>query len=147
MLYNVTKEFRFDAAHRLRNHKGKCKNIHGHGVSLKITLFSQVLNSEEMVIDFGDIKDIMNPIIEQIDHSIIISDEDTELLTLLESFPTKKYIIAGEPTAETLSEMFVYKLEEALKEHIDNGNIFGVSVEFFETPDNSATVTRMFNNK
>ena len=55
----ITKEFTFDAAHKLDWHQGKCKNLHGHTYKLQVTVVGE-LNKNGIVIDFGDLKNIVN---------------------------------------------------------------------------------------
>lgn len=65
----ITKEFTFDAAHKLSNHKGKCKNLHGHTYKLHVTIKGKP-NGDGMIIDFSDIKNIVKKyILEKLDHS------------------------------------------------------------------------------
>jgi 6-pyruvoyltetrahydropterin/6-carboxytetrahydropterin synthase len=70
----ITKIFRFEAAHRLSDHQGKCARLHGHSYKLEITLRGPVKNSpgesdHGMVMDFADLSQIVkNSILEQLDH-------------------------------------------------------------------------------
>ena len=67
----ITKEFTFDAAHKLINHKGKCKNLHGHTYKLQVTIKGKP-NGDGMIIDFSDIKNIVKTsIIEKLDHAYL----------------------------------------------------------------------------
>ena len=67
----ITKEFTFAAAHKLINHKGKCKNLHGHTYKLQVTIRGKP-NSDGMIIDFSDIKNIVKTsVIEKLDHSYL----------------------------------------------------------------------------
>ena len=54
-MLSVGRVFRFEAAHKLPDHKGKCKNLHGHGYKLEIEVTSK-LESNGMIVDFGDLK-------------------------------------------------------------------------------------------
>jgi 6-pyruvoyltetrahydropterin/6-carboxytetrahydropterin synthase len=61
----VTKEFRFEAAHHLPNHKGKCRRPHGHSYRLQISLRGPIIvapgqSDDGMVMDFDDLKRIVN---------------------------------------------------------------------------------------
>jgi len=61
----VTKEFRFEMAHALWNYDGKCANIHGHSYILQVTVIGEPISDENspkygMLIDFGDLKKIVN---------------------------------------------------------------------------------------
>lgn len=60
MIYRLELEHHFDAAHYLPKHPGKCALLHGHRWEVKVIIQTTRLNSSGMVVDFGDIKDIIN---------------------------------------------------------------------------------------
>ena len=60
MIYRLELEHHFDAAHYLPKHTGKCNQMHGHRWEAKVVIQTTRLNSQGMVVDFGDIKDIIN---------------------------------------------------------------------------------------
>lgn len=64
----VGKIFTFDAAHFLPNHPGKCKNLHGHTYKLEVELEGEINPETGMVMDFGDVKQAVSGIIEELDH-------------------------------------------------------------------------------
>lgn len=73
MTWKVSKEFRFEAAHYLPHHDGKCARMHGHSWVGHVVLLSPVIENEgpkqNMVMDFADIKAIMAKDIEDLlDH-------------------------------------------------------------------------------
>ena len=74
----VMKRYTFDAAHLLSFHEGKCRNLHGHTYQLEVQIQGPVDSSTGMVIDFGEISQIVKPIIKEYDHSFIcpILDQD-----------------------------------------------------------------------
>ena len=61
----IYKKFTFDSAHALPNvpEGHKCKNIHGHTYHLTVLIEGTLEPPLEWVMDFGDIKQIINPII------------------------------------------------------------------------------------
>lgn len=69
----IYKQFTFDAAHLLPNvHEGhKCKNLHGHTYHLTVFVEGNLLEKEGWVIDFSDLKAIVNPIIKMVDHAYL----------------------------------------------------------------------------
>lgn len=68
----LTKKFTFDSAHKLPNHKGKCKNLHGHTYVLEVTIRGGVDEKTGMVMDFKDIKEVVSELVlEKIDHQYI----------------------------------------------------------------------------
>ncbi|GCF06952.1 6-pyruvoyl trahydropterin synthase family protein [Dictyobacter arantiisoli] len=72
----ITKEFTFEAAHHLPNHRGKCRRPHGHSYRLQISLRGPINqtpgeSSDGMVMDFDDLKTIVNAtILEQLSDSV-----------------------------------------------------------------------------
>ncbi len=69
MRTKVSKVFYFDAAHKIPNHRGKCKNLHGHTYRLIVTVEGNVESG--MIIDFEDLKKIVDPVIEKYDHAYL----------------------------------------------------------------------------
>jgi 6-pyruvoyltetrahydropterin/6-carboxytetrahydropterin synthase len=72
----ITKEFTFEAAHHLPNHRGKCRRPHGHSYRLQISLRGPITNapgesSDGMVMDFDDLKAIVNAtVLEQLSDAV-----------------------------------------------------------------------------
>lgn len=61
----VNREFTFEASHHLPNHRGKCRRPHGHSYRLEVALRGPIIespgeSSDGMVMDFEDLKDIVN---------------------------------------------------------------------------------------
>ena len=80
-MFRICKTVRFEAAHILRNKDttdeenkklfGKCSNFHGHSYKVEVFVKSPILNYG-MVINFSELKDIMNVfIIEKYDHKTL----------------------------------------------------------------------------
>ncbi|MCA0427408.1 MAG: 6-carboxytetrahydropterin synthase QueD [Bacteroidetes bacterium] len=69
----IFKQFTFDSAHFLPNVPDghKCKEIHGHTYRV-IFYFEGELNPElGWVMDFGDLKQVLEPTIKRIDHKLM----------------------------------------------------------------------------
>lgn len=66
----VWKEFSFEAAHSLPSvsPEHKCRRLHGHSYSLRIEVEGEVLEAEGWVVDFGDLKTAVQPLIDRLDH-------------------------------------------------------------------------------
>ncbi len=70
----VAKTFRFEAAHHLPGHRGKCARLHGHSYRLEIALRGPVkhepgTSDHGMVMDFEQLSTITrSAIIERLDH-------------------------------------------------------------------------------
>ena len=69
-MLSVTKIVKFDAAHWLPNHEGKCKNLHGHTWKVEIEVSGQMETG--MIIDFSELKKtIQHYILVQLDHTCL----------------------------------------------------------------------------
>jgi len=72
---SITKQFKFEAAHSLPNHDGKCKNLHGHSYLLEVTVSGPIVTDgpqEGMVMDFAKLSEIVDrEIINQWDHQFL----------------------------------------------------------------------------
>ena len=67
----VTKEFTFDAAHKLTDYHGKCENLHGHTYKLHVTVKGAV-KKNGLVMDFVELKKIVNEkILDKLDHAYL----------------------------------------------------------------------------
>jgi len=131
-MISITKEFTFDAAHRLyqkdlspeQNQKifGKCCKIHGHTYRLRITV-SGPIGKSGMIIHFSRLKDIVNElVIDRYDHTML--NEITEY----QDIPPTAEIMAGH----------IFRI---LHEKLQLQKISLCSVVLFETPTSWATVT------
>lgn len=67
----ITKEFLFDAAHKLTDYHGKCENLHGHTYKLHVTVEGKI-KKNGLVVDFLEIKKIVNDkVLDKLDHSYL----------------------------------------------------------------------------
>lgn len=68
MRTSVTRSFTFEAAHRLPWHPGKCRDLHGHGYRLEVTVEGPVADNG-MVVDFADLRDVVErEVVTRYDH-------------------------------------------------------------------------------
>lgn len=69
----ISKQFIFDAAHFLPNVPDghKCKNIHGHTYHLTVLIDGPLQEKLGWVIDYGDLKKAIAPVIMQVDHQLL----------------------------------------------------------------------------
>jgi 6-pyruvoyltetrahydropterin/6-carboxytetrahydropterin synthase len=158
----VTKEIMFEAAHRLRFHRGACRNVHGHSYRLRVTIEAhyhegRTANSPDagMVMDFGDLSVIMRGVIitGQVpecghtipyDHALILCEDDPLGLLLegrgaFENVPEFEFgfrivKLEVEPTAENMAEIIGREINGHLR-----GGVEVVRVELWETATSCAT--------
>ncbi len=129
-MFKIKYKHNFEAAHRLTNYEGKCKNIHGHNYAVRITISSATLDKDNMVIDFNKLKKICKNVIDKnLDHCIILDKKDKNLYKSLKSMDHKIYLIQGSPTAENLAYEIYLLLLANFKE---KERYFLDSVEIYE---------------
>lgn len=108
----ITKKFIFDSAHKLKNYKGKCKNLHGHTYVLCVTVDGKIDKKSGMVMDFSEFKKVVEKrVIIILDHNYINK-------------------IIKQPTAENISVWIWNQIEKYLKVY---------KIELWETPDSFVT--------
>lgn len=127
--YTVGKTFDLAIAHRLQNHPGKCKNIHGHNYKIELHFQRKAvhtLNDDGMVLDFGSIKEtIVSNFMEHYDHCLFLEQNDP-LLPVIEAWSEEQKItvMSVPPTAENMAHMFLVVANNVL----DGRGLIGVSV-------------------
>lgn len=107
-IVELVKDFRFEAAHFLPQvvEGHKCRRIHGHSFRGEIAVRGPVDPTLGWVIDFGDLRKAVDPVVDQLDHQLLNE-------------------IAGleNPTAEMLSIWIWKKLERSVP------NLWRVTIE------------------
>ncbi len=70
MKVRLTKTFRFEAAHDLPTFPEghKCRRLHGHSFRFDVVIAGEVDEQRGYLIDYGDIKRVVDPIVRQLDH-------------------------------------------------------------------------------
>ncbi len=132
-MYTITKEVYFCYGHRLMNHQGKCRNLHGHSVKAAISIQQPTLNADGMVCDFSDIRDCVEAFIENhLDHNFLLHEDDPIIPALIAN--NERYLaIKNHPTAEVISKM--------IYDYIKAAGFKVVNVTLWETASASACYT------
>ena len=107
----IAKEFHWEMGHRLPEHFGQCKNIHGHSYNM-IVEFEGELNEQGMLIDYYDVEEIINPVIEKLDHAFMVNENDKVVLEFLEKMNSKKVVVDFQSTAENICSYLLNKIRE-----------------------------------
>jgi 6-pyruvoyltetrahydropterin/6-carboxytetrahydropterin synthase len=122
-MFEVTVEDTFAAGHYLRNYKGKCENPHGHNYRVRVTLAGEQLDKAGLLLDFKDLREVMKPVIDRLDH---------QMMNDIEPFITLN------PSAENLAKYFYDETSVFLK-HETNGRVRVKNVTIWETDETTAT--------
>ena len=122
-------------------HEGKCSNIHGHNYKVDVTVWGLVNDETGMVLDFGDLKDIIKEfILDSHDHAIALNMEDKDLIDFCIQKQFKHVLYDTDPTAEAMADRFYNDLAKHFKEI--SVVMYVHSVRVWETPTSYATATR-----
>jgi len=100
---NIAREFWFSMGHTLHAYNGKCANLHGHNYRLVVSVYTDELDAQGMVLDFGDLKDIVSSVIDRdYDHRFLINEKD-ERAAPLKALDSTVAVVPFNPTAEMLA--------------------------------------------
>ena len=136
-MYTLKTEQSFDSAHFLADYVGKCRNIHGHRWRVIIEIQGDALlesgEKRGMLVDFGDLKNDLKKLADELDHSLIIESGSLKDETM-EALRDEEFRIVEfpfRPTAENFAKYFYdrmsglgYRVREAV---------------VYETPNNCAS--------
>jgi 6-pyruvoyltetrahydropterin/6-carboxytetrahydropterin synthase len=136
----IAKEFRWEMGHRLPNHEGECRNIHGHSYKMIVELEGVPNKENGMIIDFYDLGIIIKPILEKYDHSFLVMNSDKVVLDFLKKNKMKRVVVDYIATVENICDSFLKIFSGKLKSKKFN-NIKSVTVKIFETPNSYAEKT------
>jgi 6-pyruvoyltetrahydropterin/6-carboxytetrahydropterin synthase len=129
-MFQVTKEIHFSYGHRLRDYEKKCKHLHGHNGRVEITLAAEKLDYRGMVIDFVDVKEIVqNWIMSELDHKLLLRADDP-LVAVLRDANEVFYTMTENPTAENIAKLIF--------DYARSQNLPVISVKLWETESSVA---------
>jgi 6-pyruvoyltetrahydropterin/6-carboxytetrahydropterin synthase len=98
-MYSLKVISNFAAAHRLRNHHGKCEALHGHNWRVEVKVKANDVEKNGMVIDFSKLKSILEQCLDGLDHCY---------LNEIPLFDKEN------PTSELIAHYIFYKIKDKL---------------------------------
>src|SRR5699024_2968009 len=134
----LTKRYTFETGHALYGYDGKCRNIHGHGYKLFVTIIGELIQDDThvkhgIVLDFGYLKKIVKTeIVDKYDHAIVLN-KNSPHKELGEELKEKGHhvILADfQPTSEMLVIHFAKIIQKRLPENVE---LFSVKLQETET--------------
>ena len=129
----IAKEFKWEMGHRLQFHKGKCYNLHGHTYKMRVEIEGEP-DDNGMVLDYFDMRKIISPLIDDLDHKVVVHKKDKELINALDMLRSEYFIVDFDTTAENLTLYFLKKIAAS---DIPK-NISKLKVRVFETENTYA---------
>lgn len=136
-MITATKKFRFEMAHMLSNHPSLCKNVHGHSYILEVTACTTTKNTGDMVVDFSDLKNIVNnTVVNDMDHAFAYNVDTTDecelaIVDVLKKYGKKIVAFTGRPTAEVMCKEIYNKLSTDIQYITNNYRL--CKVRLYET--------------
>jgi 6-pyruvoyltetrahydropterin/6-carboxytetrahydropterin synthase len=104
-MYRVARELSFCYGHRLLDHDGKERQLHGHNARVFITLAATTLDKLGMVMDFMHLKRIVGGWIDQtLDHTLLLQRDDP-LVSLLREQGERVHVLDEAPTAHAIARL------------------------------------------
>ena len=138
---SITRRLEFDAGHRLPNHQGQCRNVHGHRYAIEITISGNLVNEQGaaddgMVMDFGDIKMVAREkLVDLWDHAFLVHRGDKVMVDFLAVIKGHKTVVLDVvPTAENLAKAAFAILKDAYHDRFGH-TLTLLRVRLYETPN------------
>lgn len=133
----IGKEFRWEMGHRLPNHDGECRNLHGHSYRMVVEVEGAIDEDTGMVLDFGDISKVVKPIVAELDHAFLCQESDEELLSFIRNNEWKLVTIPVPSTVENICKLFRDRLQPVFH---DVPNVTHFTVRIWETASSIAEI-------
>lgn len=130
-MYLIERRASFEYAHRLMDHPGMCKFLHGHSGVAIVQVASDSLDDQGMVIDFKYLKQAMDQVLDKWDHATILQEGDP-LVPVLQALGQNVAVYKFQPTAECLSRTMFQELKKI--------GLEVSKVTIYETEKNCASV-------
>jgi 6-pyruvoyltetrahydropterin/6-carboxytetrahydropterin synthase len=110
--FQVTKVIEFSYGHRLLEHKGKCRYLHGHNGMVEVDIEADAVDAMGMVVDFSDVNSIVKAWIdENLDHKMLLCDADPAA-RVLQAAGEPIYLMRDNPTAENIAKLIWHASHE-----------------------------------
>ena len=122
-MFEITVDAGFSSGHYLRNYHGKCENPHGHNYKVRVTLRGRELDHSGLLLDFKELKGVLKPVVEYLDHKMI---NELEPFTVVN------------PSAENLAKYFFDQTNEHLSS-LTEGRVSVKDCTIYETDTSCAT--------
>jgi len=159
-MFTITKIFDFEYAHRVYTQnvdaklacgvaENTCRHIHGHSGKLIVVISSEELDNRGFVLDYKELGFIKEIIKNQLDHKLVIGNEDPirELLQkslygIFDEVYSGITVLPIIPTSENLAKYY-FEVIEARLISLAGFRVQLISVGWSETPSSIATYQKV----
>ncbi len=142
MTTRIAKEFHWEMAHRLPYHTGGCQNVHGHSYRLWVEVEGEP-DAQGMVMDYLDLKTVVEPLVKQLDHSFLCDRSDEMMMRFFHDNTLKVNYVDFPTTAENLAAYLLKEITLRLRES-QNVLVKRLRVRVQETERTYAEVSQEF---
>jgi 6-pyruvoyltetrahydropterin/6-carboxytetrahydropterin synthase len=105
--------------------------LHGHNAIAEIEIVSQTLDNRGMVVDFGEINQVVKTWIDrELDHSMLLCKRDP-VVKILRDLKEPCFVMEENPTAENIARV--------IYEYAESQGLPVAEVRLWETPTSYAT--------
>jgi 6-pyruvoyltetrahydropterin/6-carboxytetrahydropterin synthase len=123
-MFEVSVEETFAAGHALRGYRGKCEKVHGHNYRALAVIQGERLDSNGLLVDFVELKQILHVIVERLDHAFLNDLPPFDQLN---------------PSAENMARYFYEQMSEGLAGLAPENPVRVAEVKIWETDTATAT--------
>jgi 6-pyruvoyltetrahydropterin/6-carboxytetrahydropterin synthase len=120
MMFELSVQSHFSAAHQVKGYSGDCASIHGHTYRVKAVMAADKLDDIGMAVDFRQIKDILEKILAGLDHK---------------NLNDIRYFKENNATAEYIAKYIFIEMKEQIKtvKSVTVWEGYNNSVTYYET--------------
>jgi len=133
----VSKTAWFEAAHRLKDHRGQCHYLHGHTWQVDIEVDCPE-SKDDMLIDFG----VLSNIVKEYDHKLLLAVDDPLSQAFRDADGLKGIAqvveFNGPPTAENIARDILSKVVQTVHRGVEDNLVVLTKVKVHETRNSCA---------
>ncbi len=150
---SVSKDYlTFSAAHFLTIPQHKCESLHGHNYVVTVVVEGSVDRTTGFVVDFAAVKKILRPVIDGVDHKVLVPTLNPAVVIQAEGDATVVWYrgvrrfqfpaahVAAVPVTDTTAELLAEHLAQAVRHGLAIEGASGVEsvlVDVEESPGQS----------
>lgn len=139
-MLKISREYHFCASHMLEGHP-KCGRMHGHNYKVVVTLgWISDQAPTAMLLDFGDMDKVINPIVDALDHRLLLSYENHDQGNpYIGTVPEDEFYLE---TERSTAECIAMALFDEIQASLNVENVGVICVDVWETGKSRASYER-----
>ena len=118
-MYKVCKKYEVESGHMLSKHKGTCRFPHGHSRVIEVIVKSDNLDDNDMVVDFKELKGLIEQTCSKYDHSMMINKSDKMHNAFYNAYNKQIISTPCDPTTEVMAKMIYCDIKAHLSDGVE----------------------------